>query len=132
MVNDVGVDVARLAPLVRDVEGLFRDMGMVVPIYGHAGSGNLHLRPFFDLKRPGLASTIRRVADSVYDIVLRHGGTITAEHGMGRLRAPYLEHEWGTIYPYMRRVKQVFDPGDVLNPGVMFASGPVTKDLRDF
>lgn len=132
VVNDVGVDVRVLAAFVHDAEKLFRDLRMVAPIYGHAGSGNLHLRPFFDVRSPDLGDTVQRVADAVYAIVRRHGGTITAEHGMGRLRAPYLEGEWGVAYEYLLRVKQLFDPQGTLNPGVMFSNRPITEDMRRF
>jgi glycolate oxidase len=130
VVNDVGVDVAHLANLIRDVEGLFARLGLVAAIYGHAGSGNLHLRPLFDISDPDLRSLLTRVAEEVYETVLRYDGTITAEHGMGRLRAPFLEREWGpTMTGYMRQVKELFDPDDLLNPEVMFGDRALTDDL---
>ncbi len=56
---------------------------------------------------------------------------MTAEHGMGRIRAPYLKKEWGeALYNYMREVKSIFDPQDILNPGVMFSDGPITDHMR--
>jgi FAD/FMN-containing dehydrogenase len=80
---------------------------------------------------PGLREKVRQVADDVYEIVFLHGGTITAEHGMGRLRAPYLRGEWGeALYGYMREVKSIFDPGDMFNPGVMFGNAPITDNMR--
>ncbi len=131
VVNDVGVGVAHLADLIRDVEGIFDRLGLVAAIYGHAGSGNLHLRPFFDVSDPDLPVLLTRVADEVYGAVLRYDGTITAEHGMGRQRAPYLTREWGpAMIGYMRRIKTVFDPGDLLNPEVIFGDRALTDDLR--
>jgi FAD/FMN-containing dehydrogenase len=63
---------------------------------------------------------------------VRHGGTVTAEHGMGRLRAPYLLREWGAeLYGYMREVKEIFDPRELFNPGVMFSDRPITDNLRE-
>jgi FAD/FMN-containing dehydrogenase len=101
-------------------------------MYGHAGSGNLHLRPLFDPHAPDLRAQLARVADEVYTIVLRCDGTITAEHGMGRLRAPYLAREWGPqITAYMRRVKQIFDPHDALNPDVMFSDRALTDQMKE-
>jgi glycolate oxidase len=131
IVNDVGVEVRHLAAFIRDVEAIFARHGLMAAIYGHAGSGNLHLRPLFDPTNPGLKPLLRTVADEVYGAALGYGGTITAEHGMGRLRAPYLEREWGArIVGYMRRVKAIFDPDDVLNPGVMFSDADVTDDMK--
>jgi glycolate oxidase len=131
VVNDVGVDVAHLADLIRDVETIFDDLGLIAAIYGHAGSGNLHLRPLFDRRAPALPALLTAVADRVYEAVLRYGGTITAEHGMGRLRTPYLAREWGeNMMRYMRRVKTIFDPDGMLNPDVMFSDRALTDDLR--
>jgi glycolate oxidase len=63
--------------------------------------------------------------------VLHIHGTITAEHGMGRLRAPYLAREWGeTMMGYMRGVKEIFDPDDLFNPNVMFSNRALTDDLK--
>jgi len=130
VVNDVGVDVTRLADFIRDVQAIFDELGITVAIYGHAGSGNLHLRPLFDPHAPDLPSLLTRVADSVYDAVLRYDGTITAEHGMGRLRTPYLPLEWGQgMMRYMRQAKQIYDPADLLNPDVMFGERALTDDL---
>ena len=130
VVNDVGVPVAHLADVIGDLEGIFARLGLTAAMYGHAGSGNLHLRPLFDPNAPDLPALLTRVADEVYDAVLRYDGTITAEHGMGRLRAPYLAREWGpALTGYMRRVKEIFDPDDRLNPDVMFSERALTDDL---
>jgi len=132
VVNDVGVPPEQLAGFVREAEQVFARHGLTSLIYGHAGSGNLHLRPLFDLTLPGLPGRIRRLADDMYEVVLRHGGTISGEHGMGRLRAPYLLREWGPeLYGYMREVKEIFDPGELLNPGVVFSDRPITDHMRE-
>jgi FAD/FMN-containing dehydrogenase len=133
LVNDVGVPVAYLADFIRDVEAVFERHDLVAAIYGHAGSGNLHLRPLFDPSDPNLPMQMREVADEVYEAVFRYDGTITAEHGMGRLRTPYLEPEWGSeMVGVMRRVKEIFDPEDLLNPDVMFSDRQLTDDLKRF
>jgi FAD/FMN-containing dehydrogenase len=122
---------AYLADFIHDVERIFAHHHLVAAIYGHAGSGNLHLRPLFDVTDPGLPVLIQRVADEVYECVLRYDGTITAEHGMGRLRTRYLPREWGSaITGYMRQVKAIFDPDDLLNPEVMFSNRAITGDMK--
>lgn len=130
IVNDVGVDAQYLADFIRDVEAVFKRHDLIAPIYGHAGSGNLHLRPFFNPADPDVANTVQRVADEVYAAVCRYGGTITAEHGMGRLRAPYLEQEWGSVMvSYMKDLKDLFDPSGLLNPGVMFGNTRLSETI---
>jgi glycolate oxidase len=131
VVNDVAVPFARLAKFITDVQKVFARHGMTTLIYGHAGNGNLHLRPLFDTSLPDLAGRVQRIADDVYEVVFRHNGTVTAEHGMGRLRAPYLKQEWGdALYAYMREVKTLFDPQDIFNPGAMFSDRPITDNMR--
>jgi len=131
IVNDVGVPVHSLSAFIRDVESVFDNLGLQAAIYGHAGDGNLHLRPFFDMDAPGLKELLERVAEEIYGTVFRYGGTVTAEHGMGRLRAPFLKREWGeSLYGYMRRVKQIFDPEQVLNPDAMFMDRQITDQMN--
>lgn len=131
VVNDVGVDPLYLADCIADLQGVFKKHGMEALIYGHAGSGNLHLRPLFELDKPDLKGRIKRLADEVYGVIFRHGGTITAEHGMGRLRAPYLRREWGDrLYGHMKELKTIFDPQGLFNPGAMFGDRSITDSLR--
>ncbi len=71
------------------------------------------------------------MADEVYAAVFDYDGTITAAHGMGRLRTASLAREWGeTITGAMRRVKEIFGPTGLLNPDVMFSDRSLTADLR--
>jgi glycolate oxidase len=129
VVNDVGVPPEHLAAFIQDIESLFAELGLTAAIYGHAGSGNLHLRPLLDIGRKDLPALVQRTADAVYERVFRHDGTITAEHGMGPIRAPYLRQEWGeSLYATMQTVKQLLDPEGVLNPGTMFSERSILAD----
>ena len=131
VVNDVGVDPRHIADFIKDLETVFKKHHLETVIYGHAGSGNLHLRPLFDLRAPDLKGRIRRLADDVYDAVFKYQGTISGEHGMGRLRAPYLSREWGEkLYGYMKELKAIFDPQGIFNPDVMFSEHSITDDMR--
>lgn len=132
IVNDVGVMPEYLPGFIEDLESFFTSQGLETIIYGHAGNGNLHLRPLIDISSPGLKQRIQTIADGVYQIVFRYQGTITAEHGMGRLRAPYLEREWGAeIFSSMQQLKTVFDPRNIFNPDGMFCKDPITDNLRE-
>jgi FAD/FMN-containing dehydrogenase len=132
VINDVAVHPEDLTSFMAGLQTLFKKHGIETLIYGHAGSGNLHLRPLFDLTRRGLKKRIRLLADDVYALVFRYHGTIAAEHGMGRLRAPYLEREWGKrMIGYMKEVKSIFDPGNLFNPDVMFSDRPITDFMQD-
>ncbi len=131
VVNDIGVPPQHLAPFITEIENLFQKHNLETIIYGHAGSGNLHLRPMFDLSKKGLKKRINNLTDDVYDLVFKYNGTITAEHGMGRLRAPYLKKEWGSeIYTIMKEIKNAFDSQNIMNPDVMFSSNYITDDIQ--
>lgn len=124
VVNDVGVHPERLESLVHELEGVFRRRGLVAPVYGHAGNGNLHLRPLF---RAEDMAEIWETAVEVYEIVLGQRGCVSPEHGMGRLRAPFLPGEWSAdALSSMQEVKRIFDPGNRLNPGVIVAPAGLT------
>ncbi len=128
VVNDIGIPVDSLAPFLEALTPIFSNRAIPLPIYGHAADGNLHLRPLFDTHDPALADVVRAVADETYELVLSLGGTITAEHGMGRLRAPYLRREWGdSLYETMRKIKDLFDPIGILNHDAMFYEGDLMR-----
>ncbi len=131
VVNDVGVDPGDLGPFIERVEKIFKSLNLKAAVYGHAGSGNLHLRPLFDKNDPHLKKTIQRVADEVYETVISFKGTITAEHGMGPLRAPYLEKEWGSaVYETMKQVKSIFDPDSVFSGDALFSNEKITNHMK--
>lgn len=131
IVNDVGVSPSCLVNLINDLQVVFRKHDIETLIYGHAGDGNLHLRPLFDLSKPDMVKRIKGLADDVYNAVFRYGGTISGEHGVGRLKAPYLEREWGeNLFGYMKEVKNIFDPQGTFNPDVIFSNRSITDDMR--
>jgi FAD/FMN-containing dehydrogenase len=77
------------------------------------------MQPFLDLSQVGDRQKIFRLLDEYTQLVLSLGGSISGEHGEGRLRAPYLQQQYGPeLYGLFQKVKQIFDPYGVLNPGV--------------
>lgn len=133
VVNDVGVEPVNLSQFIPRIETIFKKFGLTAVIYGHAGSGNLHLRPFFKVTDPNLKAIIQKVADEIYSTVLDFDGTITAEHGMGPVRAPYLKQEWGDeFYSIMKEIKSIFDPDNVFGSKAMFSEAPITENMKPF
>jgi FAD/FMN-containing dehydrogenase len=97
---------------------ILKDNGMSVNIVGHAGSGNLHIFPLMDLSKESVRENITKVTPQVYDLIIRYGGTITAEHNDGIIRTPYVEKMFGTqMYNLFKEVKEIFDPHNIFNPG---------------
>jgi glycolate oxidase len=90
--------------------------------YGHVGDGNLHTRPLIDMDSKSEVELIERLAQQVFDRVIRTGGTITGEHGDGIARVKYIPSMYGNeIFSIFLQVKKIFDPQFILNPGKKIA-----------
>lgn len=113
LIEDIAVPLSRLADAVSGVERIAAETGVPVFVFAHAGDGNLH---------PIVLATDRAraadAADRIFGLALELGGTITGEHGVGSLKRHWLEREVGAdVLELQRRVKAVFDPQGILNPG---------------
>ena len=87
-------------------------------MYGHAGDGNLHTRPLIDLGSQSETRLIDRLANQVFQRVIKLGGTITGEHGDGLARVKYIESVYGPrIYYLFKEIKKLFDPRCIMNVG---------------
>ncbi|MFZ5559580.1 MAG: FAD-linked oxidase C-terminal domain-containing protein [Patescibacteria group bacterium] len=120
-VDDVGVRTKDIPDLLNDLRKIFKDLNIKVALYGHAGTGTIHIDPVIEASTKEHVKIIKKIADKVYDAVFKYDGTIATEHGGGRCRSMYLEKEWGSrIYKYLQEIKKIFDPDDILNPNTMF------------
>lgn len=126
--DDLGVPVGDLPRFVRDLDAIFRRENIFFVIYGHAGEGNLHVRPL--IPRDGWERRLERLSRECFRAALRYGGTISGEHGAGRNRSKYLRDEWGERgCIYFREIKDLFDPAGLLNPGTIFGAGDISRNL---
>jgi glycolate oxidase len=119
---DIAVPPARIADLMDAVDTIAQRFGTTIPMLGHAGDGNLHPALLMDLVE-GDRSKLREVKRAIYEKALQLGGTMTAEHGLGKVRPEDLDLflDEKTI-DLMRGVKEVFDPNGILNPGCVLAA----------
>jgi glycolate oxidase len=118
LLDDVCVPVPRVPDLVRAVERVAQETGVVIGTFGHAGDGNLHPTVVYDATDPAQVEAARRAFDAICDAALALGGTLTGEHGVGLLKQPYLSRQVGDAErALMARVKAAFDPAGILNPG---------------
>ncbi len=135
IIEDVAVAVPKLAALTMDLQDLFRRHGYEGSIiFGHALEGNLHFVITPDLGQPEAVERYRAFMDELSEMVVkRHDGSLKAEHGTGRNMAPFVELEWGAqAYGLMRELKRLFDPENLLNPGVLLNDDPDvhTRNLK--
>ena len=118
VIEDLGVPLSKLGSLMYYLEEEFKKRKLHAGIYGHAGDGNLHVRPLF-ARTPEAMAEAWQLMDEVYRRVIGMGGTISAEHGDGLLRTPYLDEQYGaSVTNLFRQIKELFDPRYILNPGV--------------
>ena len=132
LLEDVAVPVEKLLPTCEELISLFEKHGYAGSvIFGHAKDGNVHFLLNEDFDRPELVERYLAFTDDMVDLVLGEGGTLKAEHGTGRIMAPFVRRQYGDeLYEVMREVKRLLDPQGVLNPGILLAED-VTAHVRN-
>jgi len=124
VVEDGCVPLPELGNYVRAVRESARRHELTVVIFGHAGDGNVHVNVLPQLARSDWPNRIGALFEEVSDAAIRLGGTVSGEHGDGRLRAPLLERLYGPeIMRLFRLLKTAFDPLGIFNPGVKLDGG---------
>ena len=129
--EDAAVDPARLPDYLRDYQALLDRYGYRGVLFGHFGQGCIHNRLDLDiLTRPGI-DTFRAFLDDAVELVLRHGGVPSGEHGEGQLRAEFLERTFGPeLVRAFEEFKTLFDPDWAMNPGKVVRPRSPVDDLR--
>jgi FAD/FMN-containing dehydrogenase/Fe-S oxidoreductase len=131
VVEDTAVDPEDLPAFVRDFDEILARHDLSAVHYGHAASGELHLRPILDLKAVRGRMLFREVATEVAHLVKRYGGSLSGEHGDGRVRGEFLRLMVGEKnYQLFRSTKQIWDPAGVFNPGKITDTPPMDASLR--
>ena len=132
VVEDTAVDVRDLPAYIAEFDELLRTKyGIGCVYYAHAGSGELHTRPLFDLKTPEGLKMFRSVATDIAMLVKKYRGSLSGEHGDGRLRGEFIPLMVGAhCYQLMREVKALFDPNGIFNPGKIVDTPPMDSSLR--
>jgi len=132
VVEDTAVAVEDLPAYIAEFDALMRNKyGISSVYYAHAGAGELHTRPLFDLKTPEGMKFFRGIATDVAHLVKKYRGSLSGEHGDGRLRGEFIPFMVGPeCYAMMRRVKETFDPRGLFNPGKIIDTPPMDTSLR--
>ncbi len=137
-VEDNAVPVERLPQFVREFGRIVEEHGTRAAFYAHASVGVLHVRPLIDIHDAADRERMRSIAVQVADLARSLGGVMSGEHGDGRIRGPLLERFYGReLMGAFREVKGIFDPQNLLNPGMVVpeagSSRPIsaiTSNLR--
>src|SRR5919204_1413707 len=116
--QDVCIPVSRIPEALRGIEAIARRRGLRIPVFCHAGDGNLHPSVLFDGRAGDEAERARAAEADILRLALSLGGTISAEHGVGLLKLPWLAEELDAVaLDQMRAIKRALDPHGILNPG---------------
>ena len=132
LVEDTAVSVDVLPEYIAEINALLLGKYNAQCVhYGHVGAGEIHLRPVLDLKTKEGVSSFRKIATDVAAIVKKYHGSLSGEHGDGRLRGEFLESMIGAEnYELLRSIKRIWDPNGIFNPGKIVDAPPMDSSLR--
>lgn len=116
-VEDMSVPPTQLPDFLAEVQDVMKRHETTASIFSHAAHGHLHVRPLLNMADPADLQKLERIADELYAALFRIGGSLSGENGDGISRTPYLPRQYGPLYEIFGRVKRLFDPQGILNPG---------------
>jgi len=130
-IEDTAVALPDLANYISEFSQIMKSHGQDAVYYAHAGAGELHLRPLLNLKKQEDVKLFRTITEEVADLVKKYRGSMSGEHGDGRLRAEFIEFMIGSKnYKILKLVKNTFDPKNIFNPGKIVDAPPMDTFLR--
>jgi FAD/FMN-containing dehydrogenase/Fe-S oxidoreductase len=132
-IEDVSVENDKLAEYITGLQKIGAKYNLIMSYYGHAGDGELHVRPYLDLANPEDVEKMTQIADDVFTLAWSLGGSISGEHAVGLVRAAFLRRQYGDeFYNLFVQIKRLFDPQGLFNPGKIISddSNVMTKNLR--
>lgn len=122
ILEDTTVPRSKIAEMVLEINQIAKKYNVQVCTFGHAGDGNLHPTIVTDVRDQEEIHRVEQAFEEIFEAAIRLGGTITGEHGVGVVKAPFLEWKVGKAgIEVMKGIKQVFDPHNIMNPGKVFA-----------
>ncbi|BDH62201.1 glycolate oxidase subunit GlcD [Lysinibacillus sp. PLM2] len=122
ILEDATVPRSEIAEMVRRINHIANKYDLTIATFGHAGDGNLHPTCLTDLRNSEEMKRVEHAFEEIFEAAISLGGTITGEHGIGEMKAPYLEWKVGSSgIDLMKGIKAVFDPKNIMNPGKVFA-----------
>lgn len=131
VIEDTAIDVQDLPAYIRDFNEILKKHDLYAVHYAHAGSGELHLRPIINLKTAEGNRLFRVIAQEIAALVKKYGGSLSGEHGDGRLRGEFIEQMIGSHnYGLLKSIKQAWDPHHIFNPGKIVDTPPMNTMLR--
>ncbi|NER11353.1 FAD/FMN-containing dehydrogenase [Muriicola jejuensis] len=130
-IEDTAVALEDLKDFIGEFTGIMKEFKQEAVYYAHAGAGELHLRPILNLKKQADVRLFREITTRVAELTKKYRGSFSGEHGDGIVRAEFIPLMIGEEnYEVLRRIKRVFDPLNVFNPGKIVDPYPMDQNLR--
>jgi len=130
-IEDTAVAIEHLAAYIDEFSALMKNFNQDAVYYAHAGAGELHLRPILNLKKSEDVKLFKKITSEVTKLVKKYKGSLSGEHGDGRVRAEFIEEMVGAKnYQLFKEVKKLFDPQGIFNPGKIVNAAPMESSLR--
>ncbi len=117
--EDPGIPPSKIPETIKRAQAIADKYNLLLTTFGHIGDGNVHTTFVTDMRSQDEWDRLKPAADELAELALEMGGTVTAEHGTGLARAPYIEKQLGPALKVMRSIKKALDPNGILNPGKM-------------
>jgi FAD/FMN-containing dehydrogenase/Fe-S oxidoreductase len=131
-IEDTAVELSDLPSYISEFEALMQGFDQRAVYYAHAGAGELHLRPILDLRSPDDLRQFREISEASARLVKKYNGSLSGEHGDGRVRAEFIPIMVGEKnYQLFRDIKALFDPLGIFNPGKIVDAPPMDTQLRE-
>ncbi|MBI5372625.1 MAG: FAD-binding protein [Sphingobacteriales bacterium] len=131
VIEDTAVDVNDLPAYIREFNEILKKHNLYSVHYAHAGSGEIHLRPIINLKTKEGNRLFRVIAEEIATLVKKYNGSLSGEHGDGRLRGEFIRQMVGEKnYALLKEVKRTWDPHHIFNPGKIVDTPPMDTMLR--
>ena len=131
VIEDTAVDVNDLPAYIQDFNKLLVKYDLHAVHYAHAGSGEIHLRPIINLKTEEGNKLFKTIAQEIATLVKKYDGSLSGEHGDGRLRGEFIEQMVGSKnYALLKQLKQTWDPQNIFNPNKIVDTPPMNSMLR--
>ncbi|MFH1136334.1 MAG: FAD-linked oxidase C-terminal domain-containing protein [Pseudomonadota bacterium] len=130
LVEDFGVPTTAIPATIRGIQEIGERHGFPIATFGHIGDGNLHATFIMDVRNPDEWAKVKQIALEFIDLTMKFDGTLSAEHGVGMAKSPYIGQELGAAAEVMKKIKKVLDPHDIMNPGKLIFDNSI-KDILE-
>lgn len=126
--EDATVPRSQIPAMMERLKEIREKYNLTLVVFGHAGDGNMHPNIITDKRNKEEMKRVENAVSEIFEAAVQLGGTLSGEHGIGILKAPYMEMELGKAgLELMRSIKQAWDPNNILNPGKIFPKPGITK-----